>query len=183
MNDEFIKMMVRRVVEVAVSGQALRNQGAPGVVDAAKDHLLEIDLREWAQLDAGSFGPRLDAETAALVEKLPADARSWGAARKAINLVLRDAVYSADLCDHFSLRPLRPVLELPLDKHVGAGIAEDAVKFNLSVPAWKQIKTLAPSTSATYQDAASTIATRRGIHRVDLDLYYWRASGTKAKRS
>jgi hypothetical protein len=46
---------------------------------------------------------------------LPAGAKNWGAARKALNLVLRDILYNQYLQREYGFNRIGKWLELPLD--------------------------------------------------------------------
>jgi hypothetical protein len=48
--------------------------------------------------------------------------RTWGAARKALNLFLRDVQYSWDLSSYFGLHTIFSFLEVPLDRYVAQGL-------------------------------------------------------------
>ena len=89
-----------------------------------------------------------------------------------MNLFLRDAVYNYDLCQQFDLWHLLSRLEVPLDKDVATALCSEPE--GLSLPRWPGIKRLSPVTSAAYQRVAGEVARRKRIHRVDLDVYYWR---------
>ncbi|WP_457331197.1 hypothetical protein [Rhizobacter sp. P5_C2] len=170
--NEFLEKLKRRTAQAAIGPSSLRKQGAPKVIAIARSFLGRINLSEVGQLTAESFSPWLDRTTESLKEAFPANARNWGAARKAINLFLRDVVYNTDLAAHFNLGHLRELLEVPLDKDVGSALLEASPR--IALPKWPRIKHLGPAVSAAYQQAASSAALERGVCRVDLDVYYWR---------
>jgi hypothetical protein len=110
--------------------------------------------------------------TAAYVEHLPRGAQHWGPARKFLNIFLRGVVYNRYLCDEYALAGIVPWLEVPLDSHVALGLRSEP--GGLSLPRWKTVKGLDPTTSKRYQDFAADTAARIGCERVHLDLLYWR---------
>ena len=174
LQSELISKLQRRIAQVAISGQAIRNQGAAGVVNIAREELAKIDLAEVAALTPATFGEYLDKRTDGLLARFPNGAHeSWGGARKAVNLFLRDVLYTGDLRDHFGLQHLRGLLEVPLDGDVANALLKEKPEA-AGLPTWKTIKRLKPAESRAYQDAAIMVAARKGIARVDLDLYYWR---------
>ena len=122
--------------------------------------------------DETGFLTYLDTTTTRLQEALPAGTRHWGAARKALNIFLRDLLYNSYLAPLYGLVPLRLWLEVPLDKDVAKGLGEAGV----SLPRWLGIKHLSPAMSALYQSAASAVAAERGLARVDLDVFFYRAA-------
>ena len=170
---DFIAWLQRRTAEAAIGASALRNQGAPGVIAAARISLAEIDLRAFGRASKAKFLALLDRSTSGVLASFPQGAEeSWGGARKAVNLFLRDAVYNKDLSDFYKLDRIRWWLEVPLDKHVAAGLLGETEGRGL--PKWGQIKRLTPERSREFQAAAALVAARKRLARVDLDVYYWR---------
>lgn len=92
-------------------------------------------------------------------------------ARKLLNIFLRDALYSAHLCEHYSLSAAEYFYEVPLDSIAAKQIRRLTVRGLL--PRWTTIKALTPDTSALYQDVAQREAERRAIARVHLDTFWW----------
>src|SRR5947209_5911902 len=119
---EFIDRLKNRLATAAVGASTLRRQGAAGVVDAAREGLRHLDLHGYTVSDEAAFLTRLDADTESLRGRFPEGTRTWGGARKALNIFLRDDLYNIDLSDHYKLQHLRPWLEVPLDSHVAAGL-------------------------------------------------------------
>lgn len=178
---QFIKKIHRRLAQITIGSSALRNQGAPGMVDAARQYLEEeISLKDFFGRFATErrYNSFLDSHTERLRRSFPNGGRSWGAARKALNLFFRELVYNKFLADRFGL----PVdfyqfnetvqhLEVPLDRDVALELINHSTA---PLPKWKSIKSLMPTTSRQFQAAARTIADSKGIARVHLDLIYWR---------
>lgn len=158
---------------MAIGRSTLRNQGAPGVVDAARNYLEELPLREFHVPTRTRFRRVLDKHTDQLQKKLPRGARNWGAARKALNIFLRDVVYNQYLCRHYGLRRLERWLEVPLDRDVATALIDDRPK-SMHLPSWRSIKALTETRSDLFQNAARAVAKKRGVARVHLDIEYWR---------
>jgi hypothetical protein len=179
---EFIHRLQERTAQAAFGPSSLRNQGAPGVIDAARRAAGRLDLAAFGSCrSSNTFLQSLDQATEAFRDKFPSAGRSWGGARKGVNLFLRDAVYNADLAAHFDLARMRPWLEVPLDKDVATQLIAEREGFEL--PAWRTIKGLNCCVSAEFQRVASRVAQRKGVARVDLDVFYWRLPGAnKATR-
>jgi hypothetical protein len=171
----FLDTLRFRLAETAVGPSALRKQGAPGVIAAARFFLKGLDLRTFVETDGAAFLSRLDAATVSLQEGLPAGTRHWGAARKALNLFLRDAVYCWDLADHYGLQAIRGWLEVPLDRYVAAGLL-GYPELSKGLPRWPGIKYLTPEQSREFQQTASVVAGKENLARVDLDVLFWRAT-------
>ncbi|MBU1308640.1 MAG: hypothetical protein KKE30_03790, partial [Gammaproteobacteria bacterium] len=106
-----------------------------------------------------------------IYNQFPTNAKSWGAARKALNLFLRDVTYNKDLCEYYDLSRIRKWLEIPLDSHVANALKKEPEGVNL--PKWCTIKRLTPEISREFQTVATRVAQRKRIARVDLDIYYW----------
>ena len=107
--------------------------------------------------------------------RFPVGARTnWGAARKALNIFLRDVHYSRPTCDRYGLSILENWLELPLDSYAHAGLVKDSK--GEQIPDWPGVKHLTPEQNRCFQAAATSIAARLGTHRVHLDVRYWNAA-------
>jgi len=172
MRDELLSRMQRHVAQLAANGSSLRNQGSPGVVPAAREFLEKIDLARFVAGDQAHFRAELDRATEDLRRQFPEKARNWGAARKVLNLFLRDCLYHTYLAEAHGLRRLRKWLEVPLDSQVAEAL--HAASSPHGLPPWPRIKHLAPAQSAQYQEAALRVAEALEVARVDLDLWYWR---------
>jgi hypothetical protein len=155
-----------------MGSSSLRNQGAAGVLSAARDVAGKVNLRELSRATRKRFQKILDEITQKMLERFPTDAQSWGAARKGLNLFLRDATYNKDLCDFYGLDRLRRWLEVPLDKDVASALKTQPEGKPL--PRWPGIKNLTPQVSRKFQAIAAKVAIRSRLARVDLDVYYWR---------
>jgi hypothetical protein len=171
-DDEFIHFMQNRIAELAVSPSAVRNQGSPGIAKAARDALKDFDPREFRTRTKKEFNEKLRKATYTLKNKLPADARHWGTARKLLNLFLRDILYNRYLCEHFKFKRIEKWLELPLDSETAQGIKSAIPPHCL--PRWPGIKYLKTHESKCFQKAAFWIARQQGKARIHLDLLYWR---------
>jgi hypothetical protein len=170
----FLEILKFRLAEIAVGPSALRNQGAPGVIAAARCFLKVLDLGSFVVSEESDFLSRLDEETTALQAVLPAGTQHWGGARKALNLFLRDALYCSDMASHYRLQAIRTWLEVPLDRYVAQGLRRYQ-HLSADLPRWVGIKHLRPQESCQYQRVASAVAREEGVARVDLDVIFWRA--------
>jgi hypothetical protein len=171
---DFIDRLQARTALLAIGRSALRNRGAAGVVVAARKYCRGIDLRDFAVANGSDFSAALDKHTEKLMERFPKGARNnWGAARKALNIFLRDVLYSQPLCRQYGLRRLERWLGLPLDSHAYDGLVEDS-RAKRRLPKWPGVKGLDSTLSATIQAAAARIAGANNTRRVHLDVKYWR---------
>jgi hypothetical protein len=177
MNQELIDRLVKRTADLAIGASTVRNQGAVGVVSAARKTLRLIDLASYRSGGVSRFGDLLNRDTERIRRALPTGARHWGTARKCVNIFLRDILYNYLLSDQFGFSKLEPFLEVPLDRHVAKGLFKD--KGSNQLPRWRTIKSLTPELSTEFQSAAASVAKRKQTHPVHLDLIYWRANQLK----
>jgi hypothetical protein len=108
-----IKAIQARTAVVAISPSTVRGQGGSGVVDAARDFLTNLDLRRFGVDEERTFRAALEAATGELRDALPRQARSWGLARKCLNIFLRDAFYTCYLRDEYGLTAAEGWYEFP----------------------------------------------------------------------
>ena len=182
---EFEKRLFRRIAQVSVGASAIRNQGGAGLIEILRDYFEdEINPRIFFSIlpKNQAFRNFLDDHTKKVLKRFPRGAKSWGAARKGLNLFFRDLVYNGYYAnkygvpdDYSALNNFMQNLEVPLDKEVAQGIIADAEE---KIPRWTNIKNLTPEISDIYQHQAQMIANNRGTARINLDLIYWRSNET-----
>lgn len=143
------------------------------MVAHARKFLGGIDLSKFSALSIKEFAQQLDKETNFLANSFPSEGEgNWGAARKSINIFLRDVLYSRHLCEHFNLAHIEPWLEIPLDSDVYKGLSLDSKE---TLPKWPRIKKLDSEVSGKLQNVAKKIAKSLGVSRIHLDVRYWRS--------
>jgi hypothetical protein len=168
---EFIKAIQKMVAVGAIGPSALRGQGAPGVIAAAREFLAALALEQFAVPTQARFDRVLDKATEDLQRAFPVRARHWGTARKALNLFLRDAFYNLYLHRSYGLGVAEKCFELPLDGITARALREE--NDARSLPRWHGVKYLDKKTSVLYQAFASELAKKRQIRRVHLDTFLW----------
>jgi hypothetical protein len=166
----FIPTVQRKVATSAVGPSALRGQGA-GVLGVSQQFLADLSLARVPKSNEIRFRRWLDRQTDALLDELPINGRPWGAARKAINLFLRDVLYNQYLSYHFAFGQVERWLEIALDSAVACGLKAEAGRGAL--PRWPGLKYLDQTVSDEFQAFASAHAQTLGIERVHLDMYLW----------
>ena len=171
--NDFITTLQRKVAFGAVGPSTLRGQGK-GVLRASQDFLARISLARIPKSSRKRFQLWLDRQTELLLNSLPIKNRPWGAARKAINLFLRDALYNKYLSRQFKLQSIETWLEVPLDSAVAKGLKLHSNRGEL--PRWPGLKNLKPKVSEDFQVFASKQVYLKGIARVHLDMYLWLAN-------
>jgi len=133
--------------------------------------LASIDLGAFKTENETAFRKVLDAKTDALKKALPQGAQNWGAARKALNLFLRDTCYNRFLCKRHGLSQAEGWMEIPLDSLTAASLKRKGARGNL--PQWPGLNELTPDVSSKFQTFAKQVALAEGISRVHLDMRLW----------
>lgn len=167
----FISAVQRRAARVAVGASTARGQRAPGLIEKAREFLAVLPLEPFGSGESALFRSSLDEATKKLSGAFPVRGRSWGLARKLLNIFLRDALYTAYLRNHFHLDRSEAFYELPLDSITARCLRQEIP--NGGLPRWKGVKHLTVDVSALYQDAASRAAVSYRVARVHLDAYWW----------
>lgn len=139
-----------------------------GTIQSVRNFLRDLDTRQFTKRE---FSARLDQETRSLARKAPAH---WGAARKFLNLYLREVTYNFFLREKYHLERIEHLLEVPLDSNVAKALKKRAKAEGVRLPRWPGVSHLTRDTSVQYQSFASAVAAAEGICRVHLDLEYWR---------
>jgi hypothetical protein len=176
-HDQFLAVMQQRVASGAVTPSAARKMGPKGTVRAARKFLgHEVALHDVGD-SVSRYPELLDALTFRLLRALPQNAQHWGAARKFLNIFMRDAAYNFYLRGAFGLDRIEGHLEVPLDSHAATEIAsriKELTRGAHRVPRWTTVIALDPSTSRQYQDAAKFVARVEEMDPVHLDVVAWR---------
>ncbi len=182
MNDEFIQLLQKRQANTSIGPSTARGMGPEGTISAARSFLQRIDFKRFERLDSKiAYEVILDKLTNDLMASLPKGGQYWGSARKFLNIFLRGVLYNRYLCERYDFFRFEPWLEVPLDSHVAKGLRLEGGADNL--PRWRTVISLVPQENKAYQDFAEEVARDKGIHRVHLDLLYWRGSHIKRKVS
>jgi hypothetical protein len=177
-HEELIQGIQIRVATIAIGASTVRGQGVGGIVSSARRFLAQVPLQQFGVSSATQFASELDDATIGLMKKLPTPARSWGLARKCLNIFLRDTFYNVYLRDEFNLSSSEEHYEVPLDGRVAKRLGSATLA---DLPKWEGVKYLTKADSAKYQAFALQVASRMGITRVHLDTFLWsRDSGGAA---
>lgn len=163
---------VQRFLSVSAVGvSALRRQGV-GVIPAIQAYLAEMDLSNLCSIrNQASFNTWLDEQTDAIVAIQHSPSIRWGAARKALNLFLRDCLYNKYLSSEYNIETVEAFLEVPLDSVISKELKHAAGRGRL--PIWRGLKQLRSDDSARFQEYASFMASQKKLHRVHLDVGLW----------
>lgn len=176
----FLLQIHKRISIISIGASALRNQGASGIIKIARDYFFQIDIDEFVSAleTKSTYNLFLNEHTENLISNFPENGKSWGAARKGLNLFFREIAYNKFFSDYYDFprdfvefNEKFNFLEVPLDRDVALGIYNET---DMNLPKWKSIKTLNQKSSDLYQVAANKIAESEKTARVNLDLKYWR---------
>lgn len=171
---DFIDRLKLRIAMSAIGRSTLRNQGAAGMVDHARKYLYGINLQNFCVEEERLFVEVLDEHSCSLAKGFPGRGKgNWGAARKSLNIFLRDCVYNRHLAAHFDLAKIEPWLEVPLDSNVYAGLKDDNISGE-RLGRWRGVSGLTRELSNELQACASAIADKYNVLRVHLDVLYYR---------
>jgi hypothetical protein len=182
-NQKFINQLQRRIAQISVGASSLRNQGAKGIIEICRDYFENsINLEEFKkEIESNNYLKYLNKNTTELLNRFPENGKSWGAARKGLNLFFREVVYNFYLANHLEIsadedknRNALNQLEAPLDKDVATGLRE----IFPELPKWKSIRSLTVHESQIYQHTASKYADELQIPKIHLDLQFWRRRQT-----
>ncbi|MBL8998297.1 MAG: hypothetical protein JNL44_13375 [Gemmatimonadetes bacterium] len=178
MQADFIEHIQAFTARNSVTASATRSQGAPGIAEAAREHLRLVPLQAFAVRSRAVSGGALDAQTKLLEAALPRAGRSWGLSRKLLNIFLRNALYTVYLRNAFHLAHAERWYEVPLDGVVAERVAREPEGRTL--PAWPGVKHLERTESEELQEAFRKLARRLGVAPVHLDALYWGGDRNRA---
>ncbi len=167
-DDNFVETVKKMVAREAVGVTAMRGQ-AKGTLKAVHGYLDAIDLSSINVKNENDYIRWLDGHTCQLLEILPGRLKPWGAARKALNLFMRTALYNRYLNDEFKLERVEKRMEIPLDSAVAKGLKKEGSHL----PQWPGLRRLTRDVSDQFQSVAQSVAARRKIATVHLDMYLW----------
>jgi len=170
---DYLKRVRQWVANIAIGPSTLRNQGAPGVNDAARAFLRTLDLMA---IKPTRYHETLNEWTGQLLTKLPEGARNWGTARKAINVFMVAAFFNRVLSKEYNLEQLGNVLETPLDSQAAYEMRRRARMKGRRLPRWSTITGLGSESSQQFQAYALELARGLGLCRAELDLVLWRSA-------
>lgn len=171
MDRNFMRHIRTYVARYSVSASAVRGQRVPGLAAAARKYLAVVRLRSFAVGSRSRFLRNLDAHTERLRTAMPPGARTWGVARKLLNIFLRNALYTGYLRERYHLDVAEEWYEVPLDSIVAKRLRHES--NGAALPRWLGVKHVTPSTSAVYQAVARRAARRLGVAPVHLDAVWW----------
>lgn len=169
---EFLELMQRYEANISIGGPTLRNQGAKGVAEAAREFLSALNLSELKNIKPADYPSILEKWTSDLKTKLPDGAKNWGTARKAINVFMVQVFLNKYLAEEYGIGKFQNVLETPLDSYAVDGL--NRLNPTAQLPGWDSIKRLTDEPSEEYQECASQVAQQKGLTRACLDIILWR---------
>jgi len=173
-----IELIQKRIANISVGPSTVRRQ-PEGTAAIARKYLWQpIVIKHFSKVkNEKDFKNRLNTHTSKLKDKLPS--KSWGIARKVLNLFLFQAVQDINLNKKYALDKLINYLELPLDNTNGKNLKEFAKKIDGGNLEWKNISSLTPEINEQFQEYAKRCANwTYKCARCYLDVYWWRSENT-----
>jgi hypothetical protein len=170
MDKNILRAIQHHAARAAIGSSSMRGAGSAGVVMRSREFLGDLQLRQFGTSRRNRFAASLDSATRELQQKLPKGAQRWGLARKALNLFLRNCLYTCYLREEYRLDRAEAFFEVPLDSITGKHLV---VASGGELPRWRTVRGLTPAASAQYQTFAALLAAHRGHARVHLDALWW----------
>jgi hypothetical protein len=171
-NNELIELIQKWVARGSVGSSTVRGQ-PKGTIDKSIEYLQSVDLQSFSEAEnEEEFKVLLDKATNKLEDVLPS--KSWGMARKVLNIFLLHATQNITLNKKFGLDRIIPYLELPLDNPNAKRLIKLAKPEGKRL-VWKKISSLKPEENLGFQEYAKLYAKKRGIERCYLDACWWRS--------
>jgi len=183
---DLVKTVQEYLAATCIGPSTLRKQGAPDVIQTARDYLAGLDLGRFARVKTpAQYVGTIDEITLQLVaafKKLPEltkKAPRWGAARKSINLFMRETCYNHTIRRANNLARLEPWMEIPLDSLVGNTLRSQPGGHVL--PKWPGLIGLDAATNAKYQTFARDHVASPGETLPALDMRLWLIATEKVR--
>ena len=193
LNEVKFKQFLKSISRRAIGNSTLRNLGEEGIRERVRNWLEKcMTYNCLVILKGNDYRDWLDRKTLCLNEYLHDFLKvenGWGAARKVLNIFVRDCYYNDIINKNWGLRGFEKYFEVPLDNMTMYGIRH-AIKFidekeSCNIRMFKEsdcVSRLSEDLSDTYQKAAQKLIEYRNkkckdgdmLLRVDLDMYYYR---------
>jgi hypothetical protein len=165
---KFISDMQKFTAISAIGASALRGQKS-GTISKVRNYLGIMNLSKLCRLQSEQrYKAWLDLHAQRLVNNHRV---RWGAARKALNLFLRDCLYNKYLSTQFDLEHVERWMEIPLDSIIAKELKKNAGRGML--PPWPGLKKLKQADSERFQRHATEMASEVKMDRVHLDVSLW----------
>ncbi len=168
-----INLIQFRIANISVGPSTVRGQPKE-TVKKAREYLKSIHLQNFTDIgNEQDFQNTLNEYTLKLQQELPS--KSWGIARKVMNIFLFQATHDVLLNREFFLDNIKIFLEIPLDNPNSKKLKEFAKKEEIDI-SWRNIYSLQPDINQKFQDYAGKYALETyQCERCYLDVYWWRS--------
>jgi len=172
----FFEAVQIKVARTTITSSSMRGPGCGAAIKTARAYTGDLDLHRFSCRTRIAFNAELNDATAELCSAMPRAIRSWGLARKGLNIFLRECLYTWYLRDHSRLDRSERFFELPLDSLTGRALR----RTDPELPRWDSVRRLTPELSSRFQDAAKREGYKRRLARVHLDVFWWGYRGEDA---
>jgi hypothetical protein len=196
-SEDFSKSMQQYLAITTVGPSTLRNQGSKGVINAVQEYLAKNNLCDFNQINESEYLNILNKKTEELKEiiinivdenkghknKQLNGRQHWGAARKSLNLFLREIFFNKLLGHKIEIK--EEWMEIPLDSFIAKALNKASKKFYKKVITWPGLKRLDFETNRQFQMIAKDLSSKEfdNISRIRLDIRLWIDERETQKRS
>ncbi|MEX0929186.1 MAG: hypothetical protein WD266_04195 [Balneolales bacterium] len=132
---------------------------------------VNLDLTRFSTKAGEEFHRTLNETTDALTNTLSAENRTWGTARTALNLFLKEAHYNRYLSEVYHLYLSEHFFETPVNDTAAAALRSQ--KSGPTLPEWTGLHMFDKDKSDAYQAFATDLAEEMRVSRVHLGLFLW----------
>jgi hypothetical protein len=89
----FLEALQAKTARVTITSSSMRGPGCGEAIKAARAFTGALSLRRFSSRTRLGFERELDSATNELIREMPRMVRSWGLARKGLNIFLRECLY------------------------------------------------------------------------------------------
>lgn len=169
--EKFLTTVQNKIAHEAISPSELGFQYELTEMHDLWNFAAKLDLSQFSTKKAEDFIKNLDEATLSLANILSAEKRTWGIARTALNLFLRDAHYNRYLSEVNDLFLSEHFFEIPINDTSAVALRNQKSGSKLSE--WNGLHFFDKQQSDEYQDHAADLAKEMGVSRVNLGLFLW----------
>jgi hypothetical protein len=167
---QFLLALRARAARIAITASSMRGPGCGEAIATLRPYVASLDLRPFGTSSTAGFAKALDLVTNTALERMPASCRSWGLARKGLNIYLRECLYTHYLREAYYLHLSEGNFELPMDSLTARKLRAAG---NDAAPRWCSVRELDSTENAVFQQLAAQEGSQRGMARIHLDAFWW----------
>lgn len=169
--EKFLSTLQQKAAHVAITPSELGFQYELTEMHDIWNYTAALDLSRFSTKKPDPFKQALNESTRELAELLSAERRSWGLARTALNLFLKEAHYNRYLSEVNDLFLSEHFFETPINDVSAEALRKQKSASKLSE--WNGLHFFDQEKSDEYQAYAADLAKEMGVSRVHLGLFLW----------